>query len=135
MWNLSLEDIQRAKEELKGRRAAIQARYEDEVKAIDADLVNIEALERAADMFVARHKAEEPEDEAVAALVPAAEPAWSASDAAAEAPASGNWRARLDKNGEAEESPEPEPAAAAPGPKGSSRWRMHIGSRAEGEPA
>jgi hypothetical protein len=139
MWNLSLEDIQRAKEELKGRRAAIQARYEDEVKSIDADLQNIEAHERAADMFVARHKAEMEQEEAmaVADLVPAAEPAWAASDPVVDAAGAKSWRAHLDKNAEAEPAAEAEPVAAAPGAKGASRWRMHIGSgnRSEGEPA
>ncbi|MBV8777165.1 MAG: hypothetical protein JO258_08215, partial [Alphaproteobacteria bacterium] len=34
MWNLTPEYLQQVKEELKGRRAAIQARYADELKAL-----------------------------------------------------------------------------------------------------
>lgn len=55
MWNLTPDYIQQVKEELKGRRAAIEARYADELKDISADLDEIETLERVAYNFAARH--------------------------------------------------------------------------------
>ena len=36
MWSITPEDVDRAKEELKGRHAAIQARYEDEIQKLVA---------------------------------------------------------------------------------------------------
>jgi hypothetical protein len=55
MWNLTPDYLANAKEELKGRRAAIQARTADELKAIEADLEEIETLERAAYAFAVKH--------------------------------------------------------------------------------
>ena len=48
MWHLSGDDIQRAKEELKGRRAAIKAHYDSEMKQLEADIAAIETFELAA---------------------------------------------------------------------------------------
>jgi hypothetical protein len=58
MWNLSGDDISRAKEELKGRRAAIKAHYDKEMKQLEADIAAIESFERAAVDFVSNFKGE-----------------------------------------------------------------------------
>ena len=59
MWTLSLNDILSAKEEINGRRAAIRARYEKDLKSVEDELTNITTLENAAKLFVqARHQAE-----------------------------------------------------------------------------
>src|ERR1700722_5604421 len=55
MWTLTPDYLASTKEELKGRRAAIQARIADELKAIDAELEEIEALERVAYAFAVKH--------------------------------------------------------------------------------
>ena len=115
MWNLTPDYILQVKEELKGRRAAIEARYADELKSIAADLEEIEQLERIAYAFAVKHlpepKSEEPGDEPaveVAELQP--EPAEPVS---------------------VEPEPEQEPQ-----PKGGlSRWRMRLESQAETESA
>ncbi len=73
MWSLSLEEIERVKEELKGRRAAVKARYEGELQAVEADLANIETLELAATLFVSRHRNVDGEGGDLADLVPAEE--------------------------------------------------------------
>lgn len=113
MWTLTPEYIQQVKEELKGRRAAIEARYADELKSIASDLDEIETLERIAYSFAVKHL---PEPElAEAAVEPVAEIA----------------------------ALEPEPAAAemepekAPGndKAGLSRWRMRLDGKAEAESA
>jgi hypothetical protein len=73
MWSLCLDEIERVKEELKGRRAAVKARYEGELQAIEADLANIETLELAATLFVSRHQGAEAEGAGLAELIPAEE--------------------------------------------------------------
>lgn len=55
MWNITPERIQLLKEELKGRLAAIEARYAEEVKGITSDLKDIEGLERALSAFAVKH--------------------------------------------------------------------------------
>jgi hypothetical protein len=122
MWNLSGDDVTRAKEELKGRRAAIQARYESELKQLETAIADIETFERTALTFMANFKGEEAPPAQVAEPVPAPETA--AADSAAEQPVA---------------EPEPEPAALsepavtepaanerAANEKGSSRWRMRL---------
>jgi hypothetical protein len=108
MWNLSGDDVQRAKEELKGRRAAIQARYDSEIKQLETAIADLETFERAAVNFVTSFKAED------APAVSVAEPApeINVADSVVE-PAST----------EAEAAPATEPAAPE---KGSSRWRMRL---------
>ncbi len=117
MWNLTPEYVQQVKEELKGRRAAIEARYADELKSIASDLDEIETLERIAYSFAVKHlpdphsaeAAAEPEAE-VAALQPepVVEPvSEEAKPDEDKAPSSGKgglsrWRMRLDNNAEAE---------------------------------
>lgn len=66
MWNITPEDVGRVKEELKGRQAAIQARYDDEIQKLSAELDDIEAFERVATAFAERHK----RDEAAASVEP-----------------------------------------------------------------
>jgi hypothetical protein len=55
MWTINPDDISRAKEELKGRRAAVEARYAADLKTLDADLAEIETLEQVAVAFAAKH--------------------------------------------------------------------------------
>jgi hypothetical protein len=58
MWNLTSTDLELAKEELKGRRAAVEARYTKDIQGLDADLAEIEMLERIATAFALKHKTE-----------------------------------------------------------------------------
>jgi hypothetical protein len=122
MWNLSGDDVQRAKEELKGRRAAIQARYESELKQLETAIADIETFERTALTFMSNFKGEEAPPAQVAE--PVAAPETAAADGAGERPVT---------------EPEPEPAALsepavtepaaserAANEKGSSRWRMRL---------
>jgi len=131
MWNLSEEDLKRAKEELKGRRAAIQARYENELKQLETDIGDLETFERFATKFVADFKGSE--DPAVAGT-PAA------GDVVAEIVAQVTAEAAppvAEVGGESEAgAAEPiavakaEPAAGSTesgnGNRGSSRWRMRL---------
>jgi hypothetical protein len=55
MWNITPDNLKLIKEELKGRRAAIEARYAEELKALAADLEEIETLERVAYAFAVKH--------------------------------------------------------------------------------
>jgi hypothetical protein len=55
MWTLTPDNLAQARSELQGRRAAIEARYAAELKAIDADLEEIETLERVAHSFSVKH--------------------------------------------------------------------------------
>ena len=73
MWNLSGDDVQRAKEELKGRRAAIQARYDSEIKQLETAIADLETFERAAVNFVTSFKAEDAPAVSVAEPTPAPE--------------------------------------------------------------
>jgi hypothetical protein len=91
MWSLSLEEIERVKEELKGRRAALKARYEGELQAVEADLANIETLELAATLFVSRHRNVEGDGAGLADLIPAEE----ALGEVVEPSQPRNWRALL----------------------------------------
>jgi hypothetical protein len=117
MWNLTPEGLQQVKEELKGRRAAIQARYAEEVKSLEADIEEIENLERVAYAFAAKHLADEapvaaeveveplPEPEPVAALEPLSEEPVVVEgivDGGRESKGSSRWRMRLGTNTEAE---------------------------------
>ncbi len=103
MWHLSGDDIQRAKEELKGRRAAIKAHYDSEMKQLEADIGAIETFERAAVDFVSNFKGEEEPSATVADPEPAAEPV--AADSVAEPSSPTNGETPV------EQSAEPEAAA------------------------
>ena len=58
MWNITSSELELAREELKGRRAAVEARYAKDLQGLDADLAEIETLERAAAAFALKHKTE-----------------------------------------------------------------------------
>jgi hypothetical protein len=117
MWNLTPDYIQQVKEELKGRRAAIEARYADELKSIASDLEDIEQLERIAYAFAVKHLPEPKPEEPVSE--PAAE------------------MAELQPAPAEPVSPESEPEGEkASNPKGGlSRWRMRLENNAETESA
>ena len=120
MWNLNGDDIQRAKEELKGRRAAIQARYDSEMKQLETAIADIETFERAAVNFVASFKAEEAMPAAVAEPVTMPEPA--VVDSVGEQPGAEPEPVAIAEPVAAE----PAPSEPAPSEKGSSRWRMRL---------
>jgi hypothetical protein len=108
MWNLTPDYIQQVKEELKGRRAAIEARYADELKGIEEDLEEIETLERAAYAFAVKHLSEPLPAEPVvelAMLQPLlVDPADAEPEAPVELDAKGvsRWRMRLDAHSDSE---------------------------------
>jgi hypothetical protein len=54
MWNITSNNVQRAKDQLQLRRTEIDARYAEEQKALDAEIAVIETLERAASEFMVR---------------------------------------------------------------------------------
>jgi hypothetical protein len=123
MWNLSGDDVQRAIEELKGRRAAIQARYDDEMKKLEADLADLESFERVAMKIASDYLGEARSSALAAGPAPAAEnvalatPSEQGSSTSPDTPV--------------ERSAEAEPAAgseAAGAPRNSSRWRMRLGT-------
>jgi hypothetical protein len=55
MWTLTLADTRRTKDELLRRRMATEARHADELKAIDAQLAEITAIEQAIDAFARKY--------------------------------------------------------------------------------
>jgi hypothetical protein len=116
MWNLSGDDVQRAKEELKGRRAAIQARYESELKQLETAIADIETFERTALTFMANFQGEAPPPASVAEPAPAPETA-----------AAANPGEQSSAVTEPEQAAASEPASErAANEKGSSRWRMRL---------
>jgi hypothetical protein len=52
MWNITSNNVQRAKERLQLRSAEIETRYAEEKKALEAEFAVIETLERAASEFM-----------------------------------------------------------------------------------
>jgi hypothetical protein len=132
MWNLSGNDIHRAKEELKSRRAAIKARYDSEIKQLEVDIAAIETFERAAVDFMSSFKLEGAVSAPVAGPGPAPAPAPDkiAPDNAQKQHQPTSAPTPVEKGVAAEPVPEPapnpEPAAAE---KSSSRWRMRLNTR------
>jgi hypothetical protein len=128
MWNLTGDDIQRAKEELKGRHASIKARYDSEMKQLEADIASLETFERAAVNFVSNFKGEDALQATIADPRPAPEPVAadraSIQSRATNAPAAAEESAAAEPV--AEPAPNPEPVA---GEKSSSRWRMRLNTR------
>jgi phage-related baseplate assembly protein len=55
MWTLTPDYILQIKEELKGRRAAIEARIADDLRAVEAELAEIEQLEKIAYSVAVKH--------------------------------------------------------------------------------
>ena len=126
MWNLTGDDIQRAKEELKGRRAAIKAHYDSEMKQLEVDIAAIETFERAAVNFVSNFKGQD-EASATAEPVPAAEQV--ATDRLSEQISPTIGKTAVEQSTEGEAAPEPAPVPEpVPAGKGSSRWRMRLGA-------
>jgi hypothetical protein len=121
MWSLTPDYLANMKEELKGRRAAIQARIADELKAIDADLEEIETLERVAYAFAVKHLPEPQQ-------APASE-----ADTKAEAEVEGEPKSVAMLQAQ---SAEPEGRERADvGKGGISRWRMRLDKPVETEKA
>ena len=116
MWNLTPEYIQQVKEELKGRRAAIEARYAEDLKAIAEDLDEIEELERLAYAIAVKHLPE------VGVAGDGGEPAMLA-------------ELQGVPGDPVAATAEPVAAASDADGKGASRWRMRLDPPAEGEPA
>ena len=139
MWNITPEDVERAKQELKGRCAAIKARYDDEIHKLTAELDDIETFERVAAEFALRHKREEvtmsPEPEPVALVLAELEPIAPlealpvVGDAAVEATQPEDPD-QLDEPADIDIAPEAEPTPIAGDTgavqKASSRWRMRV---------
>ena len=73
MWNLNGDDIKKAKDELESRRATLKAEYEEKVQRIDAELADIDAVERVAVNFVSTRKGDNPASGSEAAPEKAAE--------------------------------------------------------------
>ncbi len=106
MWSISSKDVERAKERIQLRRSEIEARYAEELKALDAELETVARLERAAAEF-ASHSTQ----------------ADGALDRTLELPvetAPGN-------DGEAPDLAPTERRESGLG--AGSRWRLHLGSR------
>jgi hypothetical protein len=123
MWNLTANDVQRAKEELKGRRAAIQARYENELKQLEVDIGDLETFERFAVKFVADFKGEE------ASAAPAVEAAPMAVETPAEpATAVPDTAVHPEAVEASSDNVAPMPSGDSGPRKGTSRWRMHLGT-------
>ena len=105
MWSITSTQLELAREELKGRRAAMEARYAKDIQGLDADLAEIETLERAAAAFALKHKTED--DEGMTTTETEAEPKSAPEMLAVAAPGT-------DRAGR--------PAEA-------SRWRLSLGDR------
>jgi hypothetical protein len=119
MWNLTPDYLANVKKELKGRRAAIQARIADELKAIDADIEEIETLERVAYSFAVKHL---PEQEAVAEPV---------SEPMPQPQPDQELEGVANLQGEPASSPRRNSTAEPKG--GLSRWRVRLDSNAESD--
>ena len=119
MWNLSLNDLLSAKEELNGRRAAVKARYEKDMQAIEDDLRNITTLENAASAFLQAHRQESVGEEAPSAA------GVEETDSAGPAPVI-ETVAELSQQSYLSERDEPEPALSfdANSDRKVSRWRI-----------
>lgn len=122
MWNLTADDVQRAKEELKGRRAAIQARYENELKQLEVDIADLDTFERFAVKFVADFKGEELPAPVMADPVPGVE----AAPVVAHVVAEPDTTAAPVAADASEDKVEAVAAADHGMRKGASRWRMHL---------
>ena len=127
MWHLTGDDIQQVKEELKGRRAAIKARYDSEMKQLEADIAAIEGFERAAVDFVSNFKAKEEPTATRAAeqVVTVADPAPVAADGLTEEKTMAREENPVEKTADSEAAPD---NTERVGGKGSSRWRMRLGT-------
>src|SRR5260370_34609152 len=75
MWcgTLRGDDIQQATAELKSQRAAIPARYDNEMKQLETKIADLETLEHFVVNFVSNYKVEDGSSPTVADTEPAAE--------------------------------------------------------------
>lgn len=121
MWNLSGNDIEQAKEQLKGRRAAIKARYDEEMKRVDDELAAIEKFEREAREFLANFKP----DSAPTEIVTESEGPGEADDTQRYAVAS--FEPMIGEQPGQSRDPMPEAASDHPG---ASRWRLRLNAGA-----
>jgi hypothetical protein len=113
MWSLTSDDVQRAKEHARQRRAEVEARYAEELKSIEAECAEIDTLERIAAEFSQRHNRPAP---------PAAELSeFAPNDAVLPAPAAEP----------AADGPIEEPPANGGDRKLASRWRFQLAHRGE----
>ena len=126
MWNLSGNDIKKAKDQLEARRTTLKAEYEEEMKRIDAELTDIDTVERVAVNFVSKGKGEpgsakteaEPEKDMPSSFGGAADTKGSSDSEKAENNADSHDKT---SNGTSEQ-------------KGS-RWRMRLGTVSDTEAA
>jgi FtsZ-interacting cell division protein ZipA len=132
MWNLNGSDINKAKEELETRRAALKADYEEELKQIEAKLADIETVERVAVNFVSSYKGDKPSPASEAEPEKAAEKEPSSVNGAAEIKDSISAEKPAENSSEQENKPAGE---AAPMEQKGSRWRMRLGTLSETEAA
>jgi hypothetical protein len=58
MWTITSDDLEHAKERAAQRRAEIEAKYAEALKAVEAELTEIETMERYAGDFAARYPRE-----------------------------------------------------------------------------
>lgn len=112
MWKINSDDVQRAKERTELRRAEIETKYNEEMKALNAEVEAMETLERVAGEF-AQKFAKPGNGEAAAAppRKPADPPATPTPEPVV---ASAAADAASSNNGEN---------------KSGSRWRLHLGNR------
>jgi hypothetical protein len=134
MWNLTPDHIEQVKEELKGRRAAIQARMADELKSLDADIEEIETIERLAYAFAVKHlPGDEPAKvERASAAVERASAAVERESATMEGEPP--MVARLQGESAQDAITTPEPVPAPKQGRGLSGWRARLSAQSEAEP-
>lgn len=123
MWNISSEDVERAKERVQRRRSEIEARHAEELKALDTESEAITVLERAAAAFASKDFAAKKAQEALAAKESAS--ATPEGAAPKDPPAK-----KPQEDAAADPALEPTAEAAGNGDnKPGSRWRLHLGNR------
>ncbi|HVH74531.1 MAG TPA: hypothetical protein VM755_06410 [Stellaceae bacterium] len=105
MWSLTSEDLRLARQSASRRRTEIEERYSEELRTLDAELSEIDAMERLAGEFASKHLRAE-------AAVEAAAPA--------------------EPESESESTPDGPAGSIVEGRNGS-RWRLHFGSPAGAE--
>ena len=132
MWNLSGDDVEQAKEQLKGRRAAIKARYDDEMKRVDDELSALEKFESAAVEFMSQYKGEEEASEPVVETELAVEESAAITEPATEENDPIGAHSPVEEPVEARVKA---PAEAAAEQTGSSRWRLRLNGSSATEAA
>jgi hypothetical protein len=125
MWNLTGDDIKKAKDELETRRVTLKSEYEAEIKRIDAELADIDAVERVAVNFVSSRKGDDAPLTIVAETEKAGEKEASSAGGTAETNPSESSTGKEDKP----------VVETAPMEQKGSRWRMRLGTLSETEAA